>query len=134
MCEPLTHGGRRCTVSTRPEYQATLDAYWASTDHSERAAVLDARTTAILDHALTGPGKTDFDIFVASVHAAHAAEPVIDDLDANGRAQVEARLALLAAQVDMRTHLLDLDRRRLRYQRTGTHAPAIPGDPEILCP
>lgn len=133
MCEPLSHGGRRCSASTRPAYQAMLDAYWAAQSHTERAVVLDSHTSDIVAHALTPPGKSDFDIFVASVHAAHEAEPLAGDADATGRAQVAGRLALLCAQVDMRAHLLDLERRRLRYQRTGTHAPEVPGDPEILC-
>jgi hypothetical protein len=133
VCEPLSHGGRPCSIATRPAYQAMLDAYWAAQSHPERAAALDLHTTAIVTHALTPPGKTDFDIFVASVHAAHEAEPLADDEDVTGRAQVAGRLALLCAQVDMRAHLLDLERRRLRYQRTGTHAPQVPGDPEMLC-
>ena len=91
--------GRYDTL-TRIAYTAVLDGFWGATGHQQRAAVLRDGHRQILAHAATPAGRLDFEIFAASLRAAHAAVPLSGDRDARGRAEVEATLLLLEVSAD----------------------------------
>lgn len=121
MCESKAEGGRRCAAHTRPAYQQAVAAI-TDTHLRDLPAAIETHKRALIDYATTPTGAAEYAAF-----SRHLREE-LTRLQPHARAMFEdverakAALDLTDTQVQIRTEIEETVRRRLRWERTGTHA------------
>lgn len=134
MCQSQAEGGKRCAAHTRPAYRAAIDAIQATPDYAEKVALLDAHKGAIIAYAATQTGAQDFAIEADTI-AAWAEHEMRGTAKANTQHAITELITGLRLTQTQAAIRADVDRevlRRLKYERSGTHAGADVPDCETF--